>query len=188
MTHSQTAPILSLKQIRKSYGSLEVLHGVDLDVRAGEVVALLGENGAGKSTLSNIISGTVQPSSGQMTWQGAAYAPASPRAAMDAGVGMIHQELKLLPQLSIAENVFVGRYLTKGGRIDRPAMEERAHAGLRRLGLDVSPARLVEGLSTANQQLIEIAKAKFEDLNTTNVEQAAKMIAGTARSMGIEVV
>lgn len=159
MTNSQTAPILSLKQIRKSYGSLEVLHGVDLEVRAGEVVALLGENGAGKSTLSNIISGTVQPSSGQMTWQGAAYAPASPRAAMDAGVGMIHQELKLLPQLSIAENVFVGRYLTKGGRIDRAAMEERAHAGLRRLGLDISPARLVEGLSTANQQLIEIAKA-----------------------------
>lgn len=159
MTNPQTAPILSLKQIRKSYGSLEVLHGVDLDVRAGEVVALLGENGAGKSTLSNIISGTVQPSSGQMTWQGATYAPANPRAAMDAGVGMIHQELKLLPQLSIAENVFVGRYLTKGGRIDRPAMEERAHAGLRRLGLEVSPARLVEGLSTANQQLIEIAKA-----------------------------
>ena len=136
-----------------------MLHGVDMEVRAGEVVALLGENGAGKSTLSNIISGTVQPSSGQMTWQGAAYAPASPRAAMDAGVGMIHQELKLLPQLSIAENVFVGRYLTKGGRIDRAAMEERAHAGLRRLGLDISPARLVEGLSTANQQLIEIAKA-----------------------------
>ena len=159
MTQSQTAPILSLKQIRKSYGSLEVLHGVDLDIRAGEVVALLGENGAGKSTLSNIISGTVQASTGHMTWQGAAYAPASPRVAMDAGVGMIHQELKLLPQLSIAENVFVGRYLTKAGRIDRPAMEERAHAGLRRLGLDVSPARLVEGLSTANQQLIEIAKA-----------------------------
>jgi ribose transport system ATP-binding protein len=78
---------------------------------------------------------------------------------MDAGVGMIHQELKLLPQLSIAENVFVGRYLTKGGRIDRQAMEERAHAGLQRLGLDVSPRRLVEGLSTAKQQLIEIAKA-----------------------------
>ncbi|MCZ0963837.1 sugar ABC transporter ATP-binding protein [Paracoccus benzoatiresistens] len=159
MTAKDTSPILSLRQIRKSYGSLEVLHGVDLDVRAGEVVALLGENGAGKSTLSNIISGTVQPSSGDMTWQRAPYAPASPRAAMDAGVGMIHQELKLLPQLSIAENVFVGRYLTKGGRIDRQAMEERAHSGLQRLGLDISPRRLVDGLSTANQQLIEIAKA-----------------------------
>lgn len=153
------APILSLRAIRKSYGSVEVLHGVDLDVYPGEVVALLGENGAGKSTVSNVISGTVQPSSGEMTWLGASYAPSSPRAAMDAGVGMIHQELKLLPQLSIAENVFVGRYLMKGGRIDRKAMEDRAQAGLKRLGLDIPPSRLVEGLSTANQQLIEIAKA-----------------------------
>ncbi|QEE45865.1 sugar ABC transporter ATP-binding protein [Rhizobium sp. WL3] len=159
MTANDLPPILSLRQIRKVYGSLEVLHGIDLDVRAGEVVALLGENGAGKSTLSRIISGAVQPTSGTMTWLGAPYAPATPRAAMDAGVGMIHQELKLLPELSIAENVFVGRYLTKGGRIDRQAMEERAHAGLQRLGLDVSPRRLVEGLSTAKQQLIEIAKA-----------------------------
>jgi ribose transport system ATP-binding protein len=85
--------------------------------------------------------------------------PANPRAAIDAGVGMIHQELRLLPQLSIAENVFVGRYLTTGGRINRKAMDERAHAGLQRLGLEISPSRLVEGLSTANQQLIEIAKA-----------------------------
>jgi ribose transport system ATP-binding protein len=153
------APILSLRAIRKSYGSVEVLHGVDLDIFPGEVVALLGENGAGKSTVSNVISGTVQPSSGDMTWLGASYAPASPRAAMDAGVGIIHQELKLLPQLSIAENVFVGRYLMKGGRIDRKAMEDRAQAGLKRLGLDIPPSRLVEGLSTANQQLIEIAKA-----------------------------
>lgn len=159
MTANDLPPILSLRQIRKVYGSLEVLHGIDLDVRAGEVVALLGENGAGKSTLSRIISGAVQPTSGTMTWLGAPYAPASPRAAMDAGVGMIHQELKLLPELSIAENVFVGRYLTKGGRIDRQAMEERAHAGLQRLGLDISPRRLVDGLSTAKQQLIEIAKA-----------------------------
>ncbi|GGO38805.1 sugar ABC transporter [Gemmobacter aquaticus] len=153
------SPILSLRDIRKSYGQIKVLHGVDLDIYPGEVVALLGENGAGKSTLSNVISGTVMPTSGEMKWLGAAYAPTTPREAMDAGVGMIHQELKLLPQLSIAENVFVGRYLMKGGRVDRKAMEERAQAGLKRLGLDIPPSRQVEGLSTANQQLIEIAKA-----------------------------
>ncbi|UDF33068.1 UNVERIFIED_ORG: sugar ABC transporter ATP-binding protein (plasmid) [Roseateles sp. XES5] len=153
------SPILSLRGIQKSYGPIKVLHGVDLDIYPGEVVALLGENGAGKSTLSNIISGTVQPSAGDMTWLGKAYAPANPRAAMDEGVGMIHQELKLLPKLSIAENVFVGRYPMKSGRVDRKAMEERARAGLQRLGLDVSPDRLVEGLSTGRQQLIEIAKA-----------------------------
>ncbi|MDB6181818.1 sugar ABC transporter ATP-binding protein [Paracoccus fistulariae] len=159
MTVEASKPILSLRDIRKSYGPVKVLHGIDLDIRAGEVVALLGENGAGKSTLSNVISGTVQASSGQMTWQGQPYAPANPRAAIDAGVGMIHQELLLLPHLSIAENIFVGRYPKKGGRIDRTEMENRARSGLHRLGLDIPPGRVVEGLSTANQQLIEIAKA-----------------------------
>ncbi|WP_085028605.1 sugar ABC transporter ATP-binding protein [Ensifer aridi] len=153
------SPILSLRGIQKSYGPIRVLHGVDLDIYPGEVVALLGENGAGKSTLSNIISGTVQPSAGEMNWLGTAYAPANPRAAMDEGVGMIHQELKLLPKLSVAENVFVGRYPMRAGRVDRRAMEERARSGLKRLGLDISPDRLVEGLSTGKQQLIEIAKA-----------------------------
>lgn len=152
-------PILSLRNIKKSYGPIEVLHGIDLDVCAGEVVALLGENGAGKSTVSNVISGTVLPTSGEMTWQGAKYAPATPREALDSGIGMIHQELLLLPHLSIAENIFVGRYPTKAGMVNRRAMEERAAEGLKRLGLDISPRRLVAGLSTANQQLIEIAKA-----------------------------
>ncbi len=159
MTPDSRTPILSLRNIKKSYGLIEVLHGIDLDVCAGEVVALLGENGAGKSTVSNVISGTVLPSSGTMTWQGAPYAPANPREALNSGVGMIHQELLLLPHLSIAENIFVGRNPTRVGFVDRRAMEERAHAGLQRLGLDVSPRRLVAGLSTANQQLIEIAKA-----------------------------
>ena len=159
MSSESQTPILSLRNIKKSYGPIEVLHGIDLDVCAGEAVALLGENGAGKSTVSNVISGTVLPSSGDMTWQGAAYAPATPREALDRGVGMIHQELLLLPHLSIAENIFVGRYPTKAGVVDRRAMEERAEQGLQRLGLDISPSRLVAGLSTANQQLIEIAKA-----------------------------
>ncbi len=153
------SPILTLRNIHKAYGPIEVLHGIDLDICAGEVVALLGENGAGKSTLSNIVSGTVPPTSGEMTWQGAPYAPSSPREAIDAGVGMIHQELMLLPHLSIAENVFVGRYPMTAGRVDRGEMERRAHSGLERLGLDISPRRTVEGLSTASQQLIEIAKA-----------------------------
>lgn len=159
MTEDGKTPILSLRNIKKSYGPIEVLHGIDLDVYAGEVVALLGENGAGKSTVSNVISGTVLPTSGTMTWQGAPYAPATPREALDSGVGMIHQELLLLPYLSIAENIFVGRYPSRAGAVDRRAMEVRAAQGLKRLGLDISPSRHVAGLSTANQQLIEIAKA-----------------------------
>ncbi len=157
-TNSQT-PILSLRGIRKSYGPTEVLHGIDLDVHAGEVVALLGENGAGKSTLSGIVAGSITPSGGDMTWQGGSYAPANPREAIDLGVGLIHQELRLLPHLSIAENVYVGRYPMKFGRVDRRKMIADATQQLQRLGLEISATRHVEGLSTANQQLIEIAKA-----------------------------
>lgn len=159
MTKPENSPILTLRNIRKSFGPIEVLHGVDLEIYPGEVVALLGENGAGKSTVSNVISGTILPSSGEMQWQGAPYAPTTPREAIDSGVGMIHQELLLLPHLSIAENVFVGRYPLRSGRIDRREMERRAQVGLQRLGLEVSPRRVVDGLSTASQQLIEIAKA-----------------------------
>jgi ribose transport system ATP-binding protein len=163
MTSSSSVPILTLRNISKSFGPIEVLHRVDLDVHAGEVVALLGENGAGKSTLSNIMSGAVLPSSGKMTWLGAPYAPATPKEAIEAGVGMIQQELLLLPQLSIAENMFVGRYPTRAGRVDRGEMRRRARQVLDRLGLQLAPNRLVEGLSTASQQMIEIAKALTHD-------------------------
>ncbi len=155
----QGEPLLRLREVRKSFGPTEVLHGVDLDIYPGEVVALLGENGAGKSTLSNIIAGGIAPSSGQMTWLGESYAPANPREAIHAGIGLIHQELRLLEHLSIAENVFVGRWPRRAGIVDRRKMERDAHAQLERLGLDISASRLVKGLSTANQQLIEIAKA-----------------------------
>lgn len=153
------SPLLSLRKIHKSFGPTEVLHGIDLDIYPGEVVALLGENGAGKSTLSNVIAGAITPSSGEMSWMGQAYAPANPRSAIDTGVGLIHQELQLLEHLSIAENVFIGRWPKRHGCIDRATMEQQAHTQLERLGLQISPSRLVQGLSTANQQLVEIAKA-----------------------------
>ncbi len=150
---------LSLRGIGKQFGPIRVIEGIDLDVRPGEVVALLGENGAGKSTLSSIIAGVFPPSEGTMTWHGAPYAPASPGDAISAGIGLIHQEMRLLPDLSIAENVFVGRLPMRGGRIDRAAMNRRAGEQLKRLGLDVPPKRLVRTLRVAAQQQVEIAKA-----------------------------
>jgi ribose transport system ATP-binding protein len=150
---------LSLRGIGKSYGAVKVLHGIDLDVRDGELVALLGENGAGKSTLSSIVSGLTPPDGGTMSWEGAPYAPASPGDAIRHGLGLIHQEMRLLPDLSIAENVFVGRLPMRNGAIDRAAMNRRAGEHLRALGLDVSPSRPVRGLSVAAQQQVEIAKA-----------------------------
>lgn len=158
-----TAPadaVLCLRNISKAYGPVQVLSQVNVDIRPGEVLALLGENGAGKSTLSSIIAGLVQPEAGgSMTWLGAPYAPASPGAALGAGIGLIHQEIRLLPQLSIAENIFVGRLPMRHGRVDREYMETQAQIQLERLGLKVPASRKVEGLSVAAQQLVEIAKA-----------------------------
>ncbi|WP_337270160.1 sugar ABC transporter ATP-binding protein [Oryzifoliimicrobium ureilyticus] len=152
-------PVLSLRGISKRYGPLQVVKNVSLDVYPGEVVALLGENGAGKSTLSGIIAGSRTPTEGSMTWLGQPYAPTNPRDAIDKGVVLIHQELQLLPQLSIAENVFIGRWPMKNGVVDRAQMVQRAQEQLARLNLHIPATRKVDGLSTANQQLIEIAKA-----------------------------
>ncbi|WP_341487611.1 sugar ABC transporter ATP-binding protein [Pararhizobium sp. A13] len=150
---------LSVTGLCKSFGPIRVLTDASFDIRPGEVVALLGENGAGKSTVSNIIAGAFRPDSGTINWQGEAYTPVSPAAAIEAGIGMIHQELKLLPDLSVAENVYVGRMLTRNGIVDRAAMNEKASVQLRRLGLDVSPDQKVRTLRVAAQQQVEIAKA-----------------------------
>ncbi|KKY54055.1 sugar ABC transporter [Pseudomonas amygdali pv. tabaci str. ATCC 11528] len=154
------AAVLCLRNIGKTYGPVQVLSQINVDVRPGEVLALLGENGAGKSTLSSIIAGLVQPEAGgSMSWLGEDYAPASPGAALGAGIGLIHQEIRLLSQLSIAENIFVGRLPMRHGKVDRDYMQAQAQKQLERLGLDVSASRKVEGLSVAAQQLVEIAKA-----------------------------
>ena len=153
------APRLSVRGISKSFSGNQVLAGIDLDIYPGELVALLGENGAGKSTFSSIIAGLIPPDAGTMHWEGRPYAPTRPGDAIDAGVVLIHQEMRLLPDLTIAENVFVGRLPTRGAVIDRETMNRRAAEQLHRLGLDISPTTLVRTLRVAAQQQVEIAKA-----------------------------
>lgn len=99
---------LIVRGVSKRFGATQALDRIDLDVRPGEVVALLGENGAGKSTIGNIIAGTFPSDTGHMTWQARPYDPKSPGDAITHGIGLIHQETRLLPDLSIAENVFLG--------------------------------------------------------------------------------
>jgi ribose transport system ATP-binding protein len=159
-TATPTHPGLVLRGIGKTYPPINVLRDVDLEVRPGEVVALLGENGAGKSTLSSVIAGLTAPDAGgHMWWQGQPYAPRSPADALHAGIGLIHQEMRLLPQLTIAENVFVGRWPMKAGRVDMALMVERSQRQLHRLGLNVPATRKVGALRVAAQQQVEIAKA-----------------------------
>lgn len=176
---AERVPQLSLRNIGKKYAGIEVLADVDVDIYAGEVLALLGENGAGKSTLSSIIAGLVQPEpGGSMTWQGQTYCPASPGAALESGIGLIHQEIRLLPDLSIAENMFVGRLPTKFGKVDRAYMESEAQKQLDRLGLKVSSTRKVAGLSVAAQQLVEIAKALTLKANLLILDEPTAALGG----------
>ncbi|MDA9019931.1 sugar ABC transporter ATP-binding protein [Flavimaricola sp.] len=154
---------LVCRGVSKSYGDIEVLKSVNLTLRPGTVLGLIGENGAGKSTFNNILAGVVDASAGEMTLDGAPYAPASPSQALARGVALIHQEIRLLPGLSVAENLFLGRLPLKKGRIDRKAMEEQSRAILARLGMSIDPRRPVGGLSMAKQQEIEIAKALLRE-------------------------
>ncbi|MFB9375919.1 sugar ABC transporter ATP-binding protein [Kineococcus gynurae] len=143
----------------KEYAGVRVLKEVDFTVAPSSVVGLIGENGAGKSTMSSIITGVVRPDGGTMTLDSEPYAPSGPAEALRAGVVLIHQEIRLLPELSVAENIFLGRLPLSGGRLARRQMENAAAEALGRLGVDLDPGRPVRGLSIAVQQEIEIAKA-----------------------------
>ncbi|MCU1723819.1 MULTISPECIES: sugar ABC transporter ATP-binding protein [unclassified Pseudomonas] len=153
------APLFRAEQLGMSFNTVSVLESISLEIGRGEVVALLGENGAGKSTLSSIIAGSLCPTRGSMQLDGQAYAPTCPKDAIALGVNMIHQEIQLLPELSVAENIFLGHLPTRHGVLDRERMRREARVQLERLGLDISPDTLVRDLRIAAQQLVEIAKA-----------------------------
>ena len=152
--------MLELTGIKKSFGKIEVLHGVDLEVRAGEVHALLGENGAGKSTLMKILCGIIQPSDGVIRIEGQERHFADYDEAIAAGVGIVFQEFSLIPYLNAVENMFLARELRgRFGMLDRRAMRQRANEIMRQLAVDVDMDVPVNRLSVAEQQFVEIAKA-----------------------------
>lgn len=153
-------PVLSLHHASKSFGPVRALIDVSLDLYPGEAHALLGENGAGKSTLVKILAGVHQPDGGELLVGGAPRKFHTPGEARDAGIAIIYQEPTLFPDLSVAENVLMGHQpLKRGGRIDYARMNARVASILNDLGTPLDPTRLVRGLSIADQQLIEIAKA-----------------------------
>ncbi len=170
--------VLEVRDLGKNYGPITVLSGVNFDLRRGEVLALLGENGAGKSTVSWIIAGLIQPTTGRMKWLGKPHAPSSPADAHEVGIGLIHQEMRLLPHLSIAENVFVGRLPTTAGRVDRARIAARSAEQLQRLGLDISPLTLVRDLRVAAQQQVEIAKALTLDAKLLIFDEPTAALGG----------
>ncbi|MEU0240515.1 sugar ABC transporter ATP-binding protein [Nocardiopsis sp. NPDC006198] len=160
MDPTEVPPPLALVDVTKSFGSVRALRGLSLELRPGEIHALVGENGAGKSTLVKTIAGVHRPDSGQLLVDGVPTAFGVPADAQRAGVAVIHQEPTLFPDLSVAENIFVGRQpLTRLRTIDRKRMRSDTGEAFARLGVDMDPDRPARGLSIADQQLVEIAKA-----------------------------
>jgi rhamnose transport system ATP-binding protein len=153
-------PRLALDQAAKAFGAVQALVDGSITLFAGEAHALVGENGAGKSTLVKILAGVYQPDSGTLAIDGQPVVLSGPNAARDAGISIIYQEPTLFPDLTVAENIFMGRQpLRVGRRIDRPAMNRGAGEIFTRLGVALDPQRQARGLSVADQQIVEIAKA-----------------------------
>jgi len=151
--------VVELRGVRKSFGGVHALRGVDLAVPTNSVVGLAGENGAGKSTLLKILSGVYTPDAGEIVIDGVPRSALSPADARDAGIGMVAQELSLFGHLSVAENILAGQEPRRGPFVDRGERRRRAQAALDRAGTDVSPDAMVRDLSYAQRQLVEIAKA-----------------------------
>ena len=156
-------PLLRMAGIAKGFPGVQALRGVDFTVGRGEVHALLGENGAGKSTLLKILAGAQQPDTGSIQFDGAEVELANPQAAQQLGIVTIYQEFNLIPTLSVAENVFVGRLPVRFGRVHWAELLRRTRALTDEVGLAVDPRRLVADLSVAEQQMVEIARALSMD-------------------------
>ena len=152
--------MLFAQEITKSFHGNTVLHGVDFELAPGEIHALIGENGAGKSTLVNIISGNLRYDTGKVHLDGDEHAFGHPLEAMRAGIAVVHQELSLVPNATVAENMFLRREITnRFGLNDWPAMTRAAQEIFDRMGVDIDPNALAGSLSTGMQQLVEVAKA-----------------------------
>ncbi len=154
------AVTLDFHDVSKSFGAVQALSGVTFGVAAGEAHAVVGENGAGKSTLLKILAGIVRPDRGVIRLDGTALDSASPREALECGVGMVYQEMLAFPNLTVSGNIFAGRELTSGlGRLDETLMRVRTRELLERLHVPVTPDTPMEHLSTAHAQLIQVARA-----------------------------
>jgi ribose transport system ATP-binding protein len=151
--------ILKVTGISKRFGGLQALSDVDMEVRRSEVHALVGENGAGKSTLMKILGGIEQKDSGKIIFENSESNFANPRESQKAGIAIIHQELSMLPTLNVIENVYMGRMVTRGARIDWKEMERMTREQLAKVGLSINPYTEVKSLSMSQRQLVEIAKA-----------------------------
>ncbi|GAA2611250.1 sugar ABC transporter ATP-binding protein [Actinomadura fulvescens] len=178
MTDESTTPgeILRVHGLRKAFPGVVALDGVDFDLRPGEVHVLLGENGAGKSTLIKTLSGAYRPDAGRIVVDGEETAIRSAQDAQDLGIATIYQEFNLVPELTVAENLFLGRPPRRFGLVDRRAMDEHARALLDRVGVDADPRRRMGDLGIARAQMVEIAKALGQEARVLIMDEPTAVL------------
>lgn len=163
--------ILELKNISKEYPGVKALSSVSLSFNKGEVHALMGENGAGKSTLIKAISGAIHPDTGSILYEGKEFTNMNPILSQKLGIGVIYQEFNLVPDLSVAENIFLGNKLTEGAFINRKLMNQKASEILGSFGIHIDVTQTVKSLTVAYQQLVEIAKTISSDVKVLIMDE-----------------
>ncbi len=169
--------LLEVRGLAKSFGSARALKGVDLDVVAGEVHCVLGQNGAGKSTLIKTLSGAHQPDAGEIRWNGQPVEIDGPVAALELGIATMYQELDVVDGLSIAENIYLGHELARGGVLSRREAAKRTRELMQRLGHpDLSPSREVGTLSPANKQIVSMARALSHDIKLMIMDEPSAVL------------
>jgi len=169
-------PLLEMRGIQKRFPGVLALDGVDLSLCSGEVIALLGENGAGKSTLIKMLGGAHQPDAGEIRIDGKVVEIHSAAAARRNGIAVIYQEFNLVPGLTVAENLFLGRETTRFGLVDHRAERKLAIEWLQRIGLDIDPDRPCGDLTVAQQQAVEIAKALSFDARILVMDEPSAVL------------
>jgi rhamnose transport system ATP-binding protein len=182
-------PLLSLQSAAKAFGAVQAIADASIDLHGGEAHALVGENGAGKSTLVKILAGVHELDSGSLLIEGRPRVLRSPAAALAAGIAVIYQEPTLFPDLTVAENIFMGRQpLRAARRIDTPGMRHQAAELFAGLGVPLDPGRVCRGLSIADQQIVEIAKALSLDARVIVMDEPTAALSAVEVSRLFEVV
>ena len=176
--------VLELENIRKEYPGVVALKDVTLRLKKGEILALIGENGAGKSTLIKTCSGAVVPTSGNIKINGRSFSKMTPQIAAENGIAIIYQEFNNVGELSVAENLFLGRPIRKGIVIDKKAMEAEAIEAFKQLNIEINPRELMKNLTVGYQQMVEIAKAIHQNASVLIMDEpSAPLTSKEVKSM-----
>lgn len=180
--------MLVVENISKHFSGVAALDNINLEIHAGEVTAIVGENGAGKSTLMKILSGVYADYEGRVLLRGKLVTFSSPKHAQECGIAIIHQELNLIPYLSITENIFLGRELTAWGGLDKKAMRLKTLELLKRLKLNLDPDTLVVDLKVGQQQVVEIAKALLTESEVIIMDEPTSAISDNEVKVLFEII